>query len=77
MSDREEKRESRRKRFGSLNTKDLVLDYKNPQLLKNFLSDRGKIIPARISGLDARQQRQLTKAIKRARMLALLPFTSN
>ena len=56
--------------------KNLVLDYKNPQLLKNFLSDRGKIVPARISGLTARQQRQLTKAIKRARMLALLPYTS-
>lgn len=68
--------ESRRKRF-VLPDKDLVLDYKNPQLLKNFLTDRGKIVPARISGLSARQQRQLTKAIKRARMLALLPFTSS
>ena len=57
-------------------TKELVIDYKNPQMLKNFLTDRGKIVPARISGLTARQQRQLTKAIKRARMLALLPFTS-
>lgn len=69
--------EGRRKRFGSLNEKDLVIDYKNPQLLKNFLTDRGKIVPARISGLSARQQRQLTQAIKRARMLALLPFTSS
>lgn len=69
-------RESRsRKRFLT-DTKDLVIDYKNPQMLKNFLTDRGKIVPARISGLTARQQRQLTKAIKRARMLALLPFTS-
>lgn len=71
-----ETREGRRKRFAFV-TKDLVIDYKNPQLLKNFLSDRGKIVPARISGLTARQQRQLTKAIKRARMLALLPFTSS
>lgn len=68
-------REGRKKRFAFV-TKDLVIDYKNPQMLKNFLSDRGKIVPARISGLMARQQRQLTKAIKRARMLALLPFTS-
>ncbi len=67
---------SRRKRFAMVAEKNLVLDYKNPQLLKNFLSDRGKIVPARISGLSARQQRQLTKAIKRARMLALLPYTS-
>jgi small subunit ribosomal protein S18 len=54
-----------------------IIDYKNPQMLKNFLTDRGKIKPARLSGLTARQQRQLTHAIKRARMLALLPFTSN
>ena len=76
--DREERAprgESRRRKF-QLPDKDLVLDYKNPQMLKNFLTDRGKIIPARISGLSARQQRQLTQAIKRARMLALLPFTS-
>ena len=70
-----ETREGRKKRFAFV-TKELVIDYKNPQLLKNFLSDRGKIVPARISGLSARQQRQLTQAIKRARMLALLPFTS-
>lgn len=75
--DRGEGREGRtRKRFGPEGTKDLVIDYKNPQLLKNFLTDRGKVVPARISGLTARQQRQLTQAIKRARMLALLPFTS-
>lgn len=69
-------RPSKRSRF-NFSEKELVIDYKNPQLLKNFLTDRGKIIPARISGLSARQQRQLTKAIKRARMLALLPFTSS
>ena len=51
-----------------------IVDYKNPQLLKHFLSDRGKLIPARISGVSARQQRQITRAIKRARMLALLPY---
>lgn len=55
---------------------EIVIDYKNPQMLKNYLTDRGKIVPSRISGLSARQQRQLTKAIKRARMLALLPYTS-
>ncbi len=65
-----------RRRFNAGDTKELVIDYKNPQMLRNFLTDRGKIVPARISGLTARQQRQLTKAIKRARMLALLPFTS-
>ena len=55
--------------------KTLVIDYKNPQLLRAFLTDRGKIVPARISGVTAKQQRQITKAVKRARMLALLPYT--
>lgn len=74
--DRGDREPRARKRFIIGEVKDLVIDYKNPQMLKNFLTDRGKIVPARISGLTARQQRQLTKAIKRARMLALLPFTS-
>ena len=52
-----------------------LIDYKNPQLLKSFLTDRGKVVPARISGVSARQQRQITKAVKRARMLALIPYT--
>jgi small subunit ribosomal protein S18 len=55
----------------------LVIDYKNPQLLRSFLTDRGKIVPARISGVNAKQQRRITQAIKRARMLALIPFTVN
>jgi small subunit ribosomal protein S18 len=67
---------ARRKRFAALADRNLVIDYKNPQLLKNFLTDRGKVVPARISGLTARPQRQLNRAIKRARMLALLPYTS-
>ena len=75
--DRGERGEKGKKSRFNFSEKELVIDYKNPQLLKNFLSDRGKIIPARISGLSARQQRSLTKAIKRARMLALLPFTSS
>lgn len=75
--DRGERGEKGKKPRFNFSEKELVIDYKNPQLLKNFLTDRGKIIPARISGLTARQQRSLTKAIKRARMLALLPFTSS
>jgi small subunit ribosomal protein S18 len=74
--DRGDREGRMRRRFNAGDTKELVIDYKNPQMLKNFLTDRGKIVPARISGLTARQQRQLTQAIKRARMLALLPFTS-
>lgn len=52
-------------------------DYKDPQQLKYFISDRGKITPRRVSGLSAKQQRALTLAVKRARNLALLPYTTS
>ncbi len=65
----------RRKRISPLADPNVVIDYKNPQLLKHFLTDRGKIVPARITSVTARQQRTITKAIKRARQLALLPYT--
>jgi small subunit ribosomal protein S18 len=51
-------------------------DYKNPQQLKFFITERGKIVPRRISGLNAKQQRDLTFAIKRARNIALMPYTA-
>lgn len=50
------------------------IDYKNVELLKPFISERGRIIPRRISGVCSKHQRQLSKAVKRARHLALLPF---
>lgn len=50
------------------------IDYKDVELLRKFVTERGKILPRRITGLTARQQRDLNTAIKRARMLALLPF---
>ncbi|MEZ5654089.1 MAG: 30S ribosomal protein S18 [Burkholderiaceae bacterium] len=53
------------------------IDYKDIDLLKDFVTDNGKIIPARLTGTSARYQRQLGIAIKRARFLALLPFTDN
>ncbi len=52
-----------------------MIDYKDPQLLKYFITDRGKIVPRRISGNCARHQRQVALAIKRARLIALMPFT--
>ena len=55
---------------------DFIFDYKDPNQLRYFITDRGKIVPRRISGLTAVQQRQLTVAIKRARNVALLPYTS-
>jgi len=51
------------------------IDYKDIQTLRNFITDRGKIIPRRISGTCAKHQRELTTAIKRARNIAFLPFT--
>lgn len=50
------------------------IDYKDVELLRKFITERGKILPRRITGLTAKQQRDLTLAIKRARILALLPF---
>ena len=51
------------------------VDYKAVDLLKDFIGENGKIIPARITGTKARYQRQLFTAIKRARFLSLLPYT--
>ncbi len=51
------------------------IDYKDVALLKDFINENGKIIPARITGTKARYQRQLSVAVKRARYLALLPYT--
>ena len=53
----------------------IVIDYKNTDVLKRFVTDRGKIIPRRISGATAKQQRLITLSVKRARFLSLLPFS--
>lgn len=50
------------------------IDYKDTRLLQRFISERGKIIPSRITVVSAKKQRELAKAIKRARFLALLPY---
>jgi small subunit ribosomal protein S18 len=55
----------------------LAIDYKDPKTLRYFTTERGKIIPRRISGNCARHQRLLTVAIKRARNIALLPYTTS
>jgi small subunit ribosomal protein S18 len=52
------------------------IDYKQVDLLKRFVSERGKILPRRVTGTCAKYQRQLTVAIKRARQMALLPYTT-
>ncbi len=53
-----------------------TLDYKNGTLLKNFLTERGKILPSRISGNCCLHQRQLSREIRKARTMALLPYTA-
>ncbi|MBX3292445.1 MAG: 30S ribosomal protein S18 [Acidobacteria bacterium] len=53
------------------------IDWKDVDLLKQFIPERGKIMPRRISGITARDQRRLAKAIKRARSMALLPFVAD
>lgn len=52
------------------------LDYKNAHFLRNFITERGKILPSRISGCCARHQRFLSCVIKQARIMALLPYTA-
>lgn len=56
--------------------KSLKIDYKDGRLLQRFITERGKIIPRRMSGTCARHQRELTRTLKRARQIALLPFAS-
>ena len=66
----------RRKKFCRFTADEVKqIDYKDVDLLKDFINENGKIIPARITGTKARYQRQLSTAIKRARYLALLPYT--
>lgn len=52
-----------------------IIDYKNNRMLRRFVTEQGKIIPSRITGTCGKHQRELTKAIKRARNIALLPYS--
>ncbi len=58
-------------------TETITVDYKNVRVLKSFITERYKIVPARITGTCARHQRLLNTAVKRARHLSLIPYTSN
>jgi len=64
----------RKKKCRFCTDKTLTIDYLDHQFLRRFTTERGKIIPSRISGSCARHQRKLTRAIKRARSIALLPY---
>ena len=56
--------------------KNLVIDYKDADKLKKYVSEKGKILPRRVTGLCAKHQREMTLAVKRARHIALLPYTA-
>ena len=68
----------RRRRFCRFSAKDSKpIDYKDLEILKEYITETGKIVPSRITGTKAKYQRQLATAIKRARFLALLPYTDS
>lgn len=63
-----------RKKIDKIKAQNLVVDYKHPEVLRRFVTDKGKILPRRITGTSAKNQRKLIREIKRARYLALLPM---
>lgn len=65
-----------RRKFCRFCKEDLAIDYKDAKALKPYLTERGKIVPRRITGTCAKHQRELAMAIKRARVLAIIPFTT-
>ena len=77
--DREERRSFRPRKkvcqFCAEHTE--VIDYKDVETLKKYISERGKILPRRVTGTCTMHQREVTKAIKRARVVALLPFDAD
>jgi len=72
-----DRRKGRRKVCSFCVDKIEYVDYKEVGRLRRYLTERGKILPRRISGNCARHQRQLTRSIKRARQMALLPYTQD
>src|SRR3954471_13682538 len=80
-ADKDKKKDARKRGFARRKVcrfcadKNVGIDYKDPQTLKYFITDRGKVIPRRISGNCAKHQRKVRTAIKRSRMIALMPFT--
>ena len=70
-------RKMRKKVCALCANKDLVLDYKNADQLKKFVNEKGKILPRRATGACAKHQRDITLAVKRARHIAVLPYSQN
>ena len=68
----------RRRKFCRFTAENITeIDYKDLNILKQYIGESGKIVPSRITGTKAKYQRQLATAVKRARFLALLPYTDN
>ena len=71
-------RQFRRRKFCRFTAEGIKeIDYKDINMLKQYIGESGKIVPSRITGTKARYQRQLATAVKRARFLSLLPYTDN
>ena len=70
-------RKQRKKVCALCSDKNLVLDYKNGDQLRKFVNEKGKILPRRATGACAKHQRDITLAVKRARHIAVLPYTQN
>lgn len=65
-----------RRNFNDVFDENGCVDYKNTQIIQQFVTERGRLIPRRLTGLTAKQQREITLAVKRARIMALIPFTA-
>lgn len=76
-NERKKVRRKRKKVCAFCTDNDKKIDYKDVNTLKKYITERGKILPRRISGNCAKHQRELTIAIKRARNIALLPYTTD
>lgn len=74
-SRRRKKRVFRKKKCVFCSSPEIEIDYKDAALLRQYVTERGKIVPRRFTGSCARHQRKLASAIKRARLIALLPFS--
>ena len=67
----------KKRRLAMSNLDSKFINYKNIDLLKRYITETGKIVPGRVSGVTSSQQRKITKAIKVARYMALLPYTDS
>ena len=70
-------RKMRKKVCALCNDKNFVLDYKNADQLKKFINEKGKILPKRATGACAKHQREITTAVKRARHIAIIPYSQD